>query len=54
MKHWRVWVVIILASGIGVDLLFFRPGLLVNNQSVVINGIAAPPVPTLNPDRVAN
>jgi mono/diheme cytochrome c family protein len=53
MKLWSVWVVIILVVGIGATWLFSRAGLLGTDQPVVINGIAAPPLPRLEPANVA-
>jgi mono/diheme cytochrome c family protein len=50
----RIVVILLgLAAGIGVGLIFFRTGLFGGAQPVVINGIAAPPVPTLNASRIA-
>jgi mono/diheme cytochrome c family protein len=51
--RWRLWIFILLVTVIGVDFVVFRSGLMVNNQAVVMNGIAAPPLPTLVPERVA-
>lgn len=52
LKSWRVWVFILIVVAIGVDYIVFRSDLLVKNQPVVMNGIAAPPLPTLVPERV--
>jgi S-disulfanyl-L-cysteine oxidoreductase SoxD len=51
-KHWQLWVILFLIVIIGGDFLFFRSGWFGREQPVIINNIAAPPVPTLDPDRV--
>jgi mono/diheme cytochrome c family protein len=51
-KHWLLVMLVFLSTGIVAGLLFFRTDLF-GAQPVVINGIAAPPVPTLDPVRVA-
>ena len=53
LKSWRLWIFVLLVVAIGVDYFVFRSDLLVRNQPVVMNGIAAPPLPTLVPERVA-
>ena len=53
LKSWRLWIFILIAVAIGVDFIVFRSDLLVKNQPVVMNGIAAPPLPTLVPERIA-
>jgi mono/diheme cytochrome c family protein len=52
-KHWRLWAILFFIATIGGDFLFFRSGLFSGDQPVVINNIAAPPVPTLDPVQVA-
>lgn len=52
-KHWRLWVILLFIAALGGDFLFFRSGLFRREQQVIINNIAAPPVPTLDPARVA-
>jgi mono/diheme cytochrome c family protein len=52
-KHWRLGAILLLIGGITIDFLLFRSGILAGNQPVIINDIAAPPVPTLNAARVA-
>jgi mono/diheme cytochrome c family protein len=51
-KNWRLWALLLLVVVIGGDFLLFRSGLFEREQPVVINGIAAPPVPTLDATRV--
>lgn len=52
-KHWRLLVILI-----GVSLAFFvidrlaRTGTLFDNRPIVLNGIEAPPLPTLDPIHV--
>lgn len=52
-KNWRLWVILLILTALGGDFLFFRSGLSDRGQQVVINGTAAPPVPTLDAARVA-
>ena len=52
LKSWRVWIVIVIAVAMGAGYGLFRSDRLVKNNPVVINGIAAPPLPTLVPERV--
>ena len=52
MKSWRLWIFILIVVAIGVDFIVFRSDLFVKNQQVVMNGIAAPPLPTLVPEQV--
>jgi len=54
MKQWRIGLTSGVVVAIGAGFLFFRSDWPVRKeQPVVINDIAAPPMPTLNPDRVA-
>jgi len=52
-KNWRLWVFLLIIVVIGGYLLVFRLGLFGQGQQVVLNGIAVPPVPTLDSTRVA-
>jgi mono/diheme cytochrome c family protein len=52
-KNWRLWTILFLLAAIGSDFLFFRSGLFTGERQVVINDIAAPPVPTQNAAEVA-
>jgi mono/diheme cytochrome c family protein len=52
MKHWRVWVILAIISYMSLDLFVRRPFAL-QKATVVINETPVPPVPTLNPDVVA-
>lgn len=52
-KNWRIWALLLLIAVIGGDFLLFRSGLFGRAQPVVINGIAAPPLPTLDGARIA-
>lgn len=49
MKSWQIGAIIFLVVMIGVGWFFFWA----KNRPVVINDIAAPPVPTLAADRIA-
>lgn len=53
MKSRRLWIILALASGIGLLWLGVRSGLLAANAPILLNGIAAPPLPTLDPGHVA-
>lgn len=44
---------LLLVTVIAGDFLLFRSGLFGGEQPVIINGIPAPPVPTLDPSRLA-
>ena len=52
-KNWRLWAILLIFAAIGGDFLFFRSGLFGQGRQVVINGIAAPPLPTLDAIQVA-
>ena len=52
-KNWRLWAILLILAAIGGDFVFFRSGLFGQGRQVVINGIAAPPVPTLDAAQVA-
>ena len=52
LKSWRLWVFTLIVVMIGVGFVAFRPDLLTGNQPIVINGITAPPLPTLVPEQV--
>lgn len=51
-KYWPILTLVLLGAGLTAGFLFFRTDLF-GGQPVIINGIAAPPVPTLDPARVA-
>ena len=53
IKGWRFWIFLLTVAAIGLDFVFFRSDLLRKNEPVVINGIEAPPLPTLSPDQIA-
>jgi len=53
MKQWRMWTVVFLIGAIGAIWLLRSAWLVSTAQPVVINNLAAPPVPTLNANRVA-
>ena len=50
MRRWPLWLGIGLAVGVGLALLWRTPSA---GSPVVINDTAVPPVPALNPNRVA-
>jgi mono/diheme cytochrome c family protein len=52
VRRWPLWMGIGLAVGAGLSLLIFGRAPSAGSP-VVINNTAVPPVPTLNPDRVA-
>lgn len=52
IKRRGLWVYILIAAAIGATFVFFRSDLLTKGQPVIMNGIAAPPLPTLAPDQV--
>ena len=53
-ENWRLWIFILVVVAIGTGFVFFRSELLGRNQPVVLNGIMAPPLPTLVPEQVAS
>ena len=53
LKSWRIWAVLLIVGAIGVDFVLFRSGSWRKEQPVVINNIAAPPLPTLDPEQIA-
>jgi mono/diheme cytochrome c family protein len=52
-KNWRLWAILLILAAIGGDFLLFRLELFGQGRQVVINGIAAPPLPTLDAVHVA-
>src|SRR5262245_18089485 len=52
IRSWKLWIFILVVVAIGVAFVVVRSDLLVQEQPVVINGIAAPPLPTLVSERV--
>lgn len=53
LKSWRFWIFILIVVAISADFIVFRSDLFVESQPVVINGISAPPLPTLVPEQIA-
>ena len=53
LKSWKLWFCVVLVAAVAVDFVVFRSDLRARNSPVVINNIAAPPLPTLVPTRVA-
>jgi mono/diheme cytochrome c family protein len=50
---WRLWTFVLVVIAIGIGFVLFRSGLFVRDKPVVINGIIAPPLPTLVPEQIA-
>jgi mono/diheme cytochrome c family protein len=51
-RKWRLWIFFPIIAAIVIDFALFRSDLFLKNQPVVINGIAAPPIPTLVPEQI--
>ncbi len=50
--RWRLWIFLLIVAAIVIDFALFRSDLFQKNQPIVINGIAAPPIPTLVPEQI--
>ncbi len=50
---WRLWLLLMMIGVILVGFILSGSDLFEQNQPVVMNGIAAPPLPTLVPEQVA-
>lgn len=49
LRSWKFWFLVVLVAAVTVDFVVFRSELMARNRPVVINNIAAPPLPTLVP-----
>jgi mono/diheme cytochrome c family protein len=50
--NWRLWTFILVVVAIGTGFVLFRAELFGRDKPVVLNGIMAPPLPTLMPEQI--